>query len=50
MKVLTKFIAKLIWKVMLIVGTVVGVAVALNILAPDVFDALTDWLKEQRKD
>ena len=48
MKALIKFLFKLIFKLVLLAGIIVGVVVALNKFAPDVFDSLTDWLKENR--
>ena len=48
MKTLLKLIFKLIWKLLLLAGAICGVAFLMNKFAPEVLDALTDWLKEQR--
>ena len=50
MKTLFKLIFKLIFKLALVAAAIVGTVVALNKFAPDVFDSLTDWLKENRDD
>ncbi len=48
MKTLFKLIFKLIFKLALVAAAIVGTVIALNKFAPDVFDSLTDWLKENR--
>lgn len=48
MKTLFKLIFKLIWKIILLAAAIAGTVFVLNKFAPDVFDALTDWVKEQR--
>ena len=50
MKTLLKLIFKLVFKLALVAAAIVGSVVALNKFAPDVFDSLTDWLKENRED
>ena len=50
MKTLFKIIFKLIFKLALLAAAIVGTVVALNKFAPDVFDSLTDWLKDNRED
>lgn len=50
MKALLKFIFKLVFKLVLIAAALIGSVIALNKFAPDVFDSLTDWLKENRND
>lgn len=48
MKTLFKFIFKLVFKLILVAAVMVGAVIALNKFAPDVFDSLTEWLKENR--
>ncbi len=50
MKTLIKLIAKLVWKLLILAGAICGVAFLMNKFAPEVLDALTDWLKERRDD
>ena len=50
MKTLFKIIFKLIFKLALLAAAIVGTVIALNKFAPDVFDSLTDWLKDNRDD
>lgn len=50
MKALIKFLFKLIFKLILIAAALIGSVIALNKFAPDVFDSLTDWLKDNRNE
>ncbi|MBQ4464022.1 MAG: hypothetical protein II915_06370 [Eubacterium sp.] len=50
MKSLFKFIFKLIWKAILAAGATAGILFALNKFAPDVFDSIIGWFKDQRDD
>ncbi|MEE3467290.1 MAG: hypothetical protein VZQ83_02510 [Eubacterium sp.] len=43
-----KFIFKLVFKLVLLAAAMIGAVIALNKFAPDVFDSLTEWLKENR--
>lgn len=48
MKTLFKFLFKLIWKLSILAAAMCAVVYLLNKFAPDTFDSLTDWIKEQR--
>ena len=48
MKTLLKLIFKLVFKLALLAAAIIGTVIALNKFAPDIFDSLTDWLKENR--
>ena len=50
MKMLLKLLFKLIFKLLFWGAVLIGSVIALNKFAPDVFDSLTEWLKENRED
>ncbi len=50
MKTLFKLLFKLIFKLGLLAVAMIGTVIALNKFAPDVFDSLTEWLKENRNE
>lgn len=50
MKMLLRLIFKLIFKLLLLSVAIIGTVIALNKFAPDIFDSLTEWLKENREE
>ena len=50
MRMLLRLIFKLIFKLLLLAVAIIGTVIALNKFAPDIFDSLTEWLKENREE